>query len=70
MTLRDFNCLSEVGKDEVVEFKGTFLTEKLVPGFKVVLYKIDNFFVEVYVDIRQEVVHHFKGCVRSDFLYN
>ncbi len=70
MTLRDFICLSDAGKDEAVEFKGERLTEKLVPGHKVVLYKIDNFFVEVYYDLKHEVVRRFKGCTRSDLLYN
>ena len=62
--------LSDVGKDEAVEMKGIQVTEKLVPNYKVVLYKIDDFFVEVYYDIQQEVVRRFKGCVRSDLLYS
>jgi hypothetical protein len=70
MTLRDFICLSDVGKDETVEFKGIRLKEKLVPGYKVILYKVDNFFVEVYYDLKQQVVQRFKGCARSDLLYN
>ena len=69
MTLRDFMCLSEVGKNEAVEFKGTFVTEKLVPGYKVVLYQVDNFFVEVYYDLKRQIVDKFKGCLRSDLLY-
>ena len=69
MTLRDFLCLSEVGKNEAVEFKGTVVKEKLIPGYKVVLYKVDSFFVEVYMDVKQEVVKRIKGCSRSDLLY-
>jgi len=69
MTLRDFSCLSEAGKDEVVSLKGDALTEKVVPGYRVILYKVDNFFVEVYYDLRREVIQKFKGCSRSDFLY-
>jgi hypothetical protein len=68
MTLRDFNCLSEVGKDETVEFKGRPLTEKLIPGYKVVVYQVDNFLVEVYYDIRRDAVQRYKGCTRSDLL--
>ena len=69
MTLRDFSCLSEAGKDEVVSLKGDALTEKVIPGYRVILYKVDNFFVEVYYDLRREVIQKFKGCSRSDFLY-
>jgi hypothetical protein len=54
MTLRDFNCLSEVGKDEAVSFKGTYVKEHLIPGYKVILYKVDNFFVEVYSTQRKK----------------
>ena len=69
MTLRDCSCLSEAGKDEVVSLKGDALTEKVIPGYRVILYKVDNFFVEVYYDLRREVIQKFKGCSRSDFLY-
>lgn len=68
MTLRDFSCLTEAGKDEVVSLKGDALTEKVIPGYKVILYKVDNFFVEVYYDLRRETVQKFKGCNQSDLL--
>lgn len=68
MTLRDFSCLSTVGKDETVSLKGTFLTEQIIPGYKVILYKIDNFFVEVFYDMRGNVIKKYKGCVRSDLM--
>jgi hypothetical protein len=69
MTLRDFSCLSHAGKDEVVSLWGDVLTEKLVPGYKIILYKVDSFFVEAYFDLRQKVVQRFKGCIRSDLMY-
>lgn len=69
MTLRDFNCLSEVGKDEAVSFKGTLLKEQLIPGFKVILYQVDNFYVEAYYDSKEEKLKKYKGCTRSDILY-
>jgi hypothetical protein len=68
MTLRDFVCLSEIGKDEVVCFKGTMLCEDIIHGYKVILYSIDNFFVEVYYDLQKKSKPKFKGCVRSDML--
>lgn len=68
MTLRDFVCLSEIGKDEVVCFKGTMLCECIIPGYKVILYSIDNFFVEVYYDLQKKALPKYKGCVRSDML--
>ena len=68
MTLRDFVCLSEIGKDEVVCFKGTMLCENIIHGYRVILYRIDNFYVEVYYDLQKKTKPKFKGCVRSDML--
>lgn len=70
MTLRDFHRLSEAGKDEVVNLKGDAISEKVIPGHRIILYKVDNFFVEVYYDIKRHIVQKFKGCSRSDLLYN
>jgi hypothetical protein len=69
MTLRAFSCLSDAGKDEVVTLWGDVITEKLIPGYKIILYKVDSFFVEVYYDLRRKAVQKCKGCLRSDLLY-
>jgi hypothetical protein len=66
MTFRDFVCLSETGKDEAVCFKGVLLCENIIHGYKVALYGIDNFYVEVYYDLQKKAKPRFKGCVRSD----
>jgi hypothetical protein len=68
MRLRDFVCLSEVGKDEAVFLKGNYITESITHGYKVVLYRIDDFYVEVYLDKYRNEVKKFNGCVRSDLL--
>ena len=70
MTLRDFNCLSEVGKDETVSFKGVYVKEHLIPGFRIILYRVDDFYVEVYLDSKEEKLKRYKGCVRSDILFS
>lgn len=70
MTLRDFSRLSEAGKDEVVSLWGDYLKENVIPGHRVLLYKVSDFYVEVYYDAKLETVKKFKGCTRSDMLYN
>ena len=60
MTLRDFNRLSEAGKDETVELKGSLLEETTIRGYKVTLYQVDNFFVEVYYDLKRGLIHRIK----------
>jgi hypothetical protein len=68
MKLRDFVCLSEVGKDEVVFIKGNYVTESITNGYKIVLYRVDDFFVEVYFDKCKNEIKKYNGCVRSDLL--
>jgi hypothetical protein len=68
MKLRDFVCLSEVGKDEAVFIKGNYIAESLTHGHKIVLYQIDDFYVEVYMDQQKNEVKKFNGCTRSDLL--
>lgn len=68
MTLRDFNGLSYAGKDEVVLLWGDYLTENVVPGYRVIVYKIDNFFVEVYHDTKTDHIKKFRGCTDAKAL--
>ena len=68
MTLRDFSRLSEAGKDEMIVLWSDYLKESIVPGHRVMLYKLDDFYVEVYFDFKEEKVKKYKGCLRSDML--
>ncbi|MEI6948787.1 hypothetical protein V9K67_16470 [Paraflavisolibacter sp. H34] len=44
------------------------MTESITHGYKVVLYQIDDFYVEVYLDKFRNEVKKYNGCVRSDLL--
>ena len=68
MTLRDFSRLSEAGKDEIVVLWGDYVKDHVIPGHRVMLYKIDDFYVEVYYDFKEQKVKKYKGCVHSDML--
>ncbi len=70
MTLRDFSRLSEAGKDEMVLLWGDYVTDQVIPGQRVLLYRIDDFYVEVYYDFKEQRVKKFKGCHRSDLVSN
>lgn len=65
MTLRDFNGLSEPGKNEVVALWGDYLTENVIPGYRVLVYKINNFYVEVFYDTKTDEVKKYRGCIRE-----
>lgn len=66
MTLRDFNQLSDLGKEEILDLKGTVVTDRLEKRTQVVIYQVDNFFVEVHYDLLTDTVRRYKGCIRTD----
>ena len=70
MTLRDFSRMSEAGKDETILLWGDYVTDQVIPGQRIMLYRIDNFFVEVYYDFKQKCIKKYKGCHRSDLVDN
>lgn len=70
MTLRDFSRLSEAGKDEMIALWGDYVTDNVIPGQRILLYKLDDFYVEVYYDFKEQKIKKYKGCLRSDLISN
>lgn len=66
MTLRDFNGLSERVKTEVVELWGNLITDKVIPGFRVKVYRVYDFFVEVYYSVKDDQVTKHRACIRKE----
>jgi hypothetical protein len=66
MTLRDFNQLSDLGKEEVLDLKGTVVTDRLERGTQIVIYQVESFFVEAHYDLITDSVRRYKGCIRAD----
>lgn len=66
MTLRDFNQLTDLGKEEILDLKGTVITDRLEKRTQIVIYQVENFYVEVYCDLLTECVRRYKGCIRTD----
>jgi hypothetical protein len=69
MNLREFNGLSEAGKQDVLALWGDLLYENVVPGYRVMVYKVANFFVEAYVDTKAQVTRRYRGCIRAENAY-
>jgi hypothetical protein len=70
MTLRDFNALSNLGKEEVLDLKGTIVTDRVEKGTQIVIYQVDNFYVEVHYDLITDSVRRYTGCVRTDIRFS
>jgi hypothetical protein len=47
MTVRDFQALDSIGQGEAL-LQGTYLESRKEVGYKVSLYAVGNFYVEVY----------------------
>jgi len=69
MTLRDFNGLTNLGKEEVLDLKGTVVADRVEKGTQIVIYQVDNFYVEVHYDLLTDNVRRYNGCVRADIRY-
>jgi hypothetical protein len=48
MVLNDFNMLPKKAQQEVLLAQGTFLTERADGPFRIMLYQLDGFYVEVH----------------------
>jgi len=61
MSIQDFNYLNGVEKTEVLSIMGVFLGERNDGCFRITLYQVDNFYVEIYY----HTTRYFYICVRS-----
>jgi hypothetical protein len=50
LTFYDFNALDEAGKGQAVFTDGTFIDDRDDGRLKVQLYRLNNFYVEVFYD--------------------
>jgi len=65
MTLDEFTVLNETKQAQTLLKKGIFLTERLYKNFSILLYQLDNFYVEVYHNLRFDVMQGMR-CFEDD----
>lgn len=65
MTLDEFTLLNEAKQAQTLLKKGIFLTERLYKNFSILLYQLDNFYVEVYHNLRFDVMQGMR-CFEDD----
>jgi len=56
MTVTEFTLLDETSQAKTLLERGIFLTERMYKNFSILLYQIDDFYVEVYHNIRYNVL--------------
>jgi hypothetical protein len=65
MTVYEFTHLDEATQAETLLEKGIFLTERLYKNFTIFLYQVDSFYVEVYHNLRFNMLQGMR-CFEDD----
>lgn len=65
MTLDEFKLLNETSQARTLLEKGTFLADRLYKNFSILLYQLDNFYVEVYHNLRFDIMQGMR-CFEDD----
>ena len=68
MTLDEFTLLNETKQAETLLARGIFLTERLYKNFTIFLYQVDDFYVEVYHNLRFNVMQGMRSFQDDDAL--
>lgn len=68
MTVIDFTYLDETKQIEALLSRGTFLTERLYKNFIIFLYQLDSFYVEVYHNLKFNVMQGIRSFEDDDAL--
>lgn len=65
MTLDEFTLLNDARQAQILLERGTFLTDRLYKNFSIILYQLDNFYVEVYHNLRYDIMQGMR-CFEDD----
>lgn len=65
MTLDEFTLLNETGQAETLLERGTFVANRLYKNFSIFLYQLDSFYVEVYHNLRFDIMQGMR-CFEDD----
>lgn len=61
ITLYDFNSMDEKGKGDTVFSQGTFIDDRAENGYKIQLYRVHGFYVEVYYHAKRNAVERYRA---------
>lgn len=56
MTSAEFSLLTETKQTEILLEKGVFVAERMYKNFTIFLYQVDQFYVELYHNLRYNVI--------------
>lgn len=65
MTLDEFSLMNDARQAETLLERGIFLADRLYKNFSIILYQLDNFYVEVYHNLRFDIMQGMR-CFEDD----
>ena len=68
MTLSDFKLLNETEQAQALIDYGIFIAERQYRDFCIFLYQINNFYIEIYHNLRYNVIQGMESFQDDDML--
>lgn len=68
MTLEEFSLLDDQEQAKTLIDKGVFIAERQYRDFCIFLYQVDNFYVEIYHNLRYNVIQGMESFENEDML--
>ena len=68
MTLEAFTLLDEKEQAQVLIDKGVFIAERIYRDFSIFLYQVDHFYVEIYHNLRYNVIQGMESFEDEEML--
>ena len=65
MTLDQFTLLNEPSQAKTLLERGIYLTDRIYKNFSIILYQLDSFYVEVYHNLRYDIMQGMR-CFEDD----
>jgi len=70
LSIEDFQCLNFDEKCDLVTFSANYLLHRDEGPYRIYLYFIHNFFVEVYFTLNGDNLHQVKALTDNSSLWN
>jgi hypothetical protein len=68
MTLDEFTSLDEAMQAEALIDRGVFLAERMYKNFSIFLYQLDDFYVEIYHNLKYNVMQGMRSFQEEEDL--
>jgi len=68
MLLHEFKYQEKQKKSRLLIENGIYLASRYIPGYQLLLFAVDSFYVEVHYDIEHDLLTYFKAFSSVDEL--